>query len=79
MARNFCIRFLNVFDQIRCDDCFTAPGGVTAGRCSGRARPAVRPRFPADVIAMKGDPTRDIAAIGDICFVTNNGEITRPA
>ena len=51
----------------------------TAARVLGRAElGAVRPGARADVVAVSGDPTRDIAALRRVAFVASNGRPLRP-
>lgn len=44
---------------------------VEAGDELGRLAPG----FLADIVAVPGDPTKDIAATLDVCFVMKNGQI----
>jgi imidazolonepropionase-like amidohydrolase len=54
-----------------------ATGGGAAILGLADAIGAIRPGLGADLIAVRGDPLRDIAALGRVAFVMREGEIVR--
>jgi imidazolonepropionase-like amidohydrolase len=60
------------------------PAAVLVAATSGNARifrlndrGAVRPGLLADLIAVEGDPTRDISAVRQVGFVMKGGRVVR--
>lgn len=53
----------------------TAVNAKILGRENSLGR--IRTGFVADLVGVWGDPTRDIAALGDICFVMKDGAVVR--